>query len=320
MQLIYKRVLRYGVKGEDVKELQRALYKLGYEPRGVDGMFGPGTQAAVQQFQKNNHLEIDGLAGPQTVRMLNANLRNLQIANEPVEQIYKKLRYYSSNVHVVTLDDKYHLDLDLGQRQKLERVSDIIKHKSLASKNIVAGTNAGFFNFNASSEHLGLLIDEGLYYSQPSQNFIDFLYYKDGHVEIKNLHGYNQEILSGLQARTFWSIGTSYSLIQNGRVNLENNERFDHSKYRHPRTLLGWKQDGTFLLVVVDGRSAISLGVNAKQSAYIMQALGAYQAVNLDGGGSSTLVLVENGIPKVKNRPSGGAERSVGSVLLAYRK
>ena len=320
MQLLYKRVLKYGVRGEDVKELQRALYKLGYDPRGIDGIFGPGTQGAVQRFQKDNHLQIDGWAGPQTFRVLNANLRNIGIANEPKEEIYKKLRYYSSNVHVVELDKSYHLDLDLGRRNKLEKVSGIIKEKSLLNPNIVAGTNAGFFNFNASSEHLGLLIDEGLYYSQPSQNFMDFIYYKNGKVEIKNLHGYNKEILSKLQADTFWSIGTSYSLIQNGIINLENSERFDHAKYRHPRTLLGWKKDGTFLLVVVDGRSSISLGVNAQQSAYIMQALGAYQAVNLDGGGSSTLVLVENGIPKIKNRPSGGSERSVGSVLLAYKK
>lgn len=319
--LIYTRLLKYPLRGADVKTLQSALVKLGYNTKGVDGIFGVGTQKAVRLFQSNNKLLVDGIVGPQTIRVLNANLYNITEANVPMKKIYSKMRYYSSNVHVVTLNSKeYFVDIDLGRRWKLERVSDIIKNKMASNAKIVAGTNAGFFNFNASSEHLGLFIDEGLYYSQPSQNFIDFLYYKTGEVAIKNLHGYDKGVLSKLQAETYWSIGTSYSLIQNGAINLENADRFDHSKYRHPRTLLGWKKDGTFLLVVVDGRSSMNLGVTASQSAYIMQSLGAYQAVNLDGGGSSTMVLVENGRPVVKNKLSGGAERSVGSVLLAYKK
>jgi exopolysaccharide biosynthesis protein len=75
-------------------------------------------------------------------------------------------------------------------------------------------------------------------------------------------------------------------------------------------------------MVVVDGRTSANLGVTAQQSAEIMRELGAYQAVNLDGGGSSTMVVVENGKVVLKNRPGnpGGVERAVGSVILAYEK
>lgn len=321
MQIIYRKPLRRYSKGAEVIQLQKALVQLGYDPKGIDGHFGPGCEAAVRQFQADNKLRVDGIAGPATYRMINANLRNQDIAN-PVSSspLYTKMRRYNSNVHILTLDNTYQLDVELGQRYKLETVSSIIANKRKTNPSVIGGVNGGFFNFNASSEHLGLLIDEGLYYSPPSEHFIDFLYYKNGTVKIVNLHGYDKELLSNLQRDTYFSIGTSYSLIQQGAINLENSERFDHAKYRNPRTLLGVKKDGTFLLVAVDGRSSINLGVTALQSARIMQELNAYQAVNLDGGGSSTMVVVENGVPVVKNKIPGGRERAVGSVLLAYKK
>lgn len=55
-----------GQKGDNVKTLQTNLVKLGYNPKGVDGIYGPGTEAAVRLFQKNNGLVIDGQAGPKT--------------------------------------------------------------------------------------------------------------------------------------------------------------------------------------------------------------------------------------------------------------
>jgi hypothetical protein len=321
LQLVYKKPLKRGTKGEDVKLLQQALVQLGYDPKGVDGSFGPGCEAAIKQFQKDNKLEVDGIAGPNTHRLLNANLRNLQQANPVVATpTYKKLRMYSSNIHVLELPmNKFHLDTDLGVRGKLETVRKIVTDKKNKGEKIVAGINGGFFEFDASSEHLGLLVDDGKYYNPPHNYFIDLIYYKNGKVEIVNLHGYNKEQLIDLQRNAYWGIGTSYSVMQKGVINLENSEKFDHAKYRNPRTLLGTTADNKWLMVAIDGRSAASLGVTAKQSAEIMKELGAYQAVNLDGGGSTTMVLVENEKVVLKNKPS-GAERAVGSVVLAYAK
>ena len=323
MILVYRCPLKRGTYGADVKLLQEALLSLKYDPNGIDGNFGPGTESAVKQFQKDNNIAVDGIVGPTTTRMINATLRNMDIANPTTPSIYRKIRQYSSNIHILEANPKdYFVDLDLGIKGKHEKVSSIVKQKFLQNKNIVGGINAGFFIFGTNKEHLGLLIDDGLYYSPPSSDFIDWIYYKKGFSTIVNLEKYDQAFLSNLQKVAHWAIGTSYSLIQNGKINLQNSERFDHAKYRHPRTLLGEKADGTFLLVVADGRSSASLGLNAQQSAELMQTLGAVNAVNLDGGGSSTMVLVENGIPKLKNKPSnpGGAERPVGSVLLAYKK
>ena len=84
---------------------------------------------------------------------------------------------------------------------------------------------------------------------------------------------------------------------------------------RHPRTGIGYMQDNSKLfLVVVDGRTTISEGMTFSELADFMIYLGCYQALNLDGGGSSTMV----GNGDLKNSPSDGSERLVGSSLLAY--
>ena len=61
------RTLRKGSKGEDVKQLQRALHL--YE----DGIFGPLTEEAVKQFQKKYGLVADGIVGPHTWELISGN-------------------------------------------------------------------------------------------------------------------------------------------------------------------------------------------------------------------------------------------------------
>lgn len=63
-----KPTLRKGSKGQDVTELQTLLIRRGYDlsPYGADGSFGNKTLAAVQQFQRDNGLTADGVAGSKT--------------------------------------------------------------------------------------------------------------------------------------------------------------------------------------------------------------------------------------------------------------
>jgi Phosphodiester glycosidase len=83
---------------------------------------------------------------------------------------------------------------------------------------------------------------------------------------------------------------------------------------RNPRTGVGWTADGKILMVVVDGRqSGYSVGMTLLEFAQAFQYLGAVTAMNLDGGGSSTMVV--KGI--IRNRPSDGFERAVSTSLLA---
>jgi hypothetical protein len=78
---------------------------------------------------------------------------------------------------------------------------------------------------------------------------------------------------------------------------------------RNPRTAMGLSEDRrTFWLVVVDGRSSVSAGMYGTELAWLMSELGAWQAFNLDGGGSSTLWTAGGG---VENAPSDGSPRAV---------
>jgi len=59
-------LLKLGVKGEGVKELQSKLTALGYYKGSKDGDFGPATEQAVKNFQSRNKLTVDGVVGPAT--------------------------------------------------------------------------------------------------------------------------------------------------------------------------------------------------------------------------------------------------------------
>ena len=86
--------------------------------------------------------------------------------------------------------------------------------------------------------------------------------------------------------------------------------------FRHPRTMAGLTNAGKILLVAIDGRHFDhSVGASFKEEAGVMRALGAVEAVNLDGGGSTTLVI--DG--ELVNRPSDTTgERPIGDALLLF--
>lgn len=70
--------LRMGSAGTEVRKMQQALLDLGYKlPRyGADGDFGAETDAAVREFQRDHHLEDDGICGPLTWAILDAAKSN----------------------------------------------------------------------------------------------------------------------------------------------------------------------------------------------------------------------------------------------------
>lgn len=81
-----------------------------------------------------------------------------------------------------------------------------------------------------------------------------------------------------------------------------------------PRTALGSDRSGKIIyFVTVDGRQAISRGASMTELSNFMIELGCYTAINMDGGGSTTLILKnqENGEQEVANHPSGGSLRTV---------
>ena len=114
-------------------------------------------------------------------------------------------------------------------------------------------------------------------------------------------------------------VGGGPLILEAGKVNVRSKEEQiarDIAIGRAPRTAIGLKQDGTVLVLVVDGRSTNSKGLTLQELATYFLRLGARDAVNLDGGGSSVMVI--NG--EIVNKPSDGWERPVSMALGLFPK
>lgn len=85
---------------------------------------------------------------------------------------------------------------------------------------------------------------------------------------------------------------------------------------RHPRTSLGFSSDGTYYLAAIDGRSTTSAGVSLREEAAIMKSLGCTTCFNFDGGGSTQLVINDNGNFRYLNNPTERYRKVVDIVLL----
>jgi hypothetical protein len=107
------------------------------------------------------------------------------------------------------------------------------------------------------------------------------------------------------------AVGGSVQLIRDGAVITQDNREL------HPRTAIGIDRDLRLLhLVVVDGRSESSSGQTLLQLANLLSSLGDDAALNLDGGGSSTMVAKDPiGLLGVRNSPSDGSQREVPNGL-----
>lgn len=120
-------------------------------------------------------------------------------------------------------------------------------------------------------------------------------------------------------------IGGGPRLLKSGRLYISKyEEKFkrDVASGRAARTACGITNDNHILLVAVDGKPrgkkkvGRSLGMTLTELAYFMRSIGALDALNLDGGGSTTMVI--HGI--VVNRPVDGAQRRVSNAILVKKR
>jgi exopolysaccharide biosynthesis protein len=127
------------------------------------------------------------------------------------------------------------------------------------------------------------------------------------------------QTLGAVWDKTIDVMGAGPRLIKNGSIFLTTKqEEFpsDIAIGRAPRTAVGVTKEGHLLLFVVDGRQQASIGMTLLELALFMQELGAVDAMNLDGGGSSEMVI--NG--RQVNNPSDGRERPIGTSLMIMPK
>ncbi len=109
------------------------------------------------------------------------------------------------------------------------------------------------------------------------------------------------------------AVGGGTVLVENGKV-----ATFTHNvSGNHPRSAAGISKDGKKLyLVTVEGREANTPGMSQTALANFLISIGAYSAINFDGGGSTEMVTRNNaGNIEITNTPSDGGERSISTAL-----
>lgn len=159
----------------------------------------------------------------------------------------------------------------------------------------------------------------------PKGNF--YLASKDGSLDnFVNVGDYVrcQHNLTGEWTNVTNAIGYIYQIMNNGNVLHKGSTDSSYPNVLNPHTFIGFKEDGSVVMMVVEGRGKAEdakEGVTLFQGGELMRLAGCRTAFNLDGGGSSTLVIRnERGGLEVVNTPSDGNERSDGnSVLVVMR-
>lgn len=210
--------------------------------------------------------------------------------------------------------------------------------------------NGGYFLMHKNpAEHVGLLMDNGKIISKTLRSMLKrenryFLtrsaigFNKEGVMDIAWIASKNDSIfewetpatnqpnepvkeLDYFNARR-WELTDAMQagpvIVSGSRKNVTSDEEvFFWSKIPeiHPRSAAGYRKDGSYIFMVVDGRQPDSRGVDLNELSILMFDLDCYEAINLDGGGSSAIVV--NG--KLLNKPAGfNTQREVMSAIAIF--
>lgn len=114
-----------------------------------------------------------------------------------------------------------------------------------------------------------------------------------------------------------WAFGALNYLVKDGQLN----DISDQVLGANPRTAIGFNKDNTeMIMVTIDGRNKNYVGVKQTELAEIMMGLGAYNVINMDGGGSTTMGVdfLRNSNITVVNIPSDGRERRIASGVGVF--
>ncbi|HKZ92797.1 MAG TPA: phosphodiester glycosidase family protein [Candidatus Limnocylindrales bacterium] len=121
---------------------------------------------------------------------------------------------------------------------------------------------------------------------------------------------------------TVEAVGGNHFTLRNGAIAAPSRQVYAASVERHPRTNVGVTADGRLLMVTVDGRQpGYSIGVSLAEMGRLMSSLGAVNAFNMDGGGSTLMAKrsLTTGRFGVANRPSDGRQRMATQALAAFQ-
>lgn len=226
---------------------------------------------------------------------------------------YKKNSLDRNSSYVATIDFSKktvgmlagYRDYDSSGKWGLQTVTAQAKAATKATgKRIVVAVNGDFFV--KSGKPVNLLRMNGKTVNASKSNYY-FGILKNGKPVIRKASVSTADVTE--------AVGTNLILLSGGKIAVS-----AKNKALAPRTALGITADGKVIVMVTDGRSgARSVGYTLYETAEMMRALGCVDALNFDGGGSSTYCSAQPGKAlTVKNKPSDGSQRAVSSTILFY--
>ncbi len=238
-----------------------------------------------------------------------STLSFIDTSNRPQSTFILKTDLSNSNITISPLmpnnDTKF----------KLQTVKEMAEFRNQVDGKVLAAVNADFFHWSGTP--LGPVVIDGNIikdYADTGMNYTYFGIKKDGKPTI----GFSSTLTESDYANMLSLVGGGgQKLITNGVKGSWSEPDL------HPRTFIGYTLNDVVYIVVVDGRrSGYSGGLKLADLPKVLHSLGASEAINLDGGGSTTMVLKEEGGSsfKIVNRPSGASPRAVANGLAIIIK
>ncbi len=207
--------------------------------------------------------------------------------NAPVEAFAfvcdsKKVSFYAG-----TANDGYE------SANSLDTVEEQAKAAIKNGVNVVGATNADFFDMFGDGHPSGMCAKNGKVIYRGPEDRPFFALKKDG-----------TPVITCDETDVLHAVGGFYILLENGKFgDLAVYEPFGCN--RHPRTAVGICPNGEFIVLVVDGRiPSYSNGATLLDLALFLKNMGATEALNLDGGGSSTFLVKDGENFKLLNNPA----------------
>lgn len=237
-----------------------------------------------------------------------------QVVNKDGKNVNTFIITVDKNLKIVTGVPNDEVPLKAGLVQETSLQAEAAYNNG---KNVLAAINADFFYMGKDDmiQPCSVTVKDGLLLTNFNKTRFDrgcfFGVKKDGTLVFGDELSYKS-----VRTELYQAVGGGPWLIKYGKVPVYDD------KERHPRAAIGVLEDGAIILVVADGRTSESAGFTINEMANYMLSLGAVEAINLDGGGSATLVVKdpESDLFFIKNDPSDKYERPVANSLLVVGK
>jgi exopolysaccharide biosynthesis protein len=226
---------------------------------------------------------------------------NIQISIETVQK-------YNSTIYVadIQVSDPAYLKTAFANNTYGRNIKATTSEIATA-QNAIFAINGDYYGFRDT----GYVIRNGVAYRDTAGDDQSLVIDKDGNFSIISE---SQASLASVSSNAWQVLSFGPGLVENGQIAVDSSSEVGQAMESNPRTAIGQISELHYVAVVSDGRTTESAGLSLLELAQVLQEKGCTIAYNLDGGGSSTMVL--NGA--IINNPTDGksaGEREVSDIV-----